>query len=395
MRRALAIACLIAVLPATAWARPVTEEQRAQLERLRGEIAGQIQLQAFDLLDELVYGWTQQPPFALETPVVLAGVSVPVGFGSGLQALIESHFMSLAVANADTNVTIAHCPQCTALVVHSQQKATIVARGVDEPEALALAGGLAGSKHALFLDFEAEGASLVLRARITSLEPALPIVYAKTLSTSTSSPALLRSGKQLKSAQEAHQEYIDTIEGIPSYTIPFRLSVRTYAKGSDALAVTPMAWIQVGFEGAITRSRAWTGALSVGYSYAPELHNAFMIQGRLARLVTGRTASLTHPDLYVFASVEAIDIRGIDAVAFRENVPTVEEVILLAEGKDPHEAFGVIQVGLEVRIKNRIATSMFLETIPGKVDALGIGDYWTPLGFIHFQTLGAEVAFCF
>jgi len=393
MRSLLAFAAFV-MLPAAAAAQAApTDQQRAQLESLRAEVAAQIQLQAYDLVDELVYGWTQQPPFGLDTPVVLAGVSVPVGFGSGMQALIESHFASVVISNPRSRVILSHCPQCTALVIHSGAKATIVARGVDQPEALAAAGALAGSRHALFLDFEAEGASLVLRARITGLEPSLPIVHAKTLSTSTASPALLRTGDRLKSSAEAHQEYVDAINGLSSFVAPMRIAVRSYAQGDEPLSVPPFIWVQAGFEGAFTQARSWTGGISVGYSYAPELHNAFLIQGRIARLVSGTATSLTRPDLYIFFAASAIDVRGVDAAMFREDVPTPEDIIAAAEGDDPHQAFGAFQIGLETRVKNRIAVGVFLETMPTKNDAPSLGSYVT-FG-AEFQTAGAEVTFCF
>ena len=116
------------------------------------------------------------------------------------------------------------------MVVHSGLKGTIVSRGVDEPEALSAAGALSGARHALFLDFEAEGSALVLRVRITSLEADLPIVYAKTLATTTSSPALLRSPEHLKSAAEARQEYADALRGLAAYAAPLRICVRSYAQ---------------------------------------------------------------------------------------------------------------------------------------------------------------------
>lgn len=396
VKRALAIVALLAV-PAVASAQsPVSDEQRAQLESLRGEVAAQIQLQAYDLLDELVYGWTQQPPFGLDTPVVLAGVSVPVGFGSGMQALIESHFASVIVSSPRSRVILSHCPQCTAMVIHSVAKATIVSRGVDEPEALAAAGALAGARHALFLDFEAEGASLVLRARITGLEPSLPIVFAKTLSTSTSSPALLRTGQHLKSAAEAHQEYFDAINGLTGYVVPMRIAVRSYAQGKDEpLGVAPFVWIQAGFEGAFTQARAWTGGLSIGFSYTPQLHQAVLMQGRLARLVSGTSTSLTRPDVYFFFAVNAFDIRGPDSMAFREKVPTPDEIISASEGDEPHQAFGGIQIGLETRVKNRIAAGIFLESLPTKTDVDSLGTYLPPVLGIEFHTAGAEVTFCF
>src|SRR4051812_1767202 len=95
MIRALLVSMLLLPLAASAEDASLTEMQKAALERLRAADADQIQLRAYELLDELVYGWTETPVFAVDTPVVLAEVNVPVGFGTGLQALIENHFASL------------------------------------------------------------------------------------------------------------------------------------------------------------------------------------------------------------------------------------------------------------------------------------------------------------
>lgn len=391
------LSLLLVVLPTAAMAEdsPISDAQRAQLEALRGEIAAQIQLQAYDLLDELVFGWTEQPVFALETPVVLADVSVPVGFGSGMQALIENHFAALIVQNPRTRVVLTHCPQCTAMVVHSGAKGTIVSRGVDEPEALSTAGTLSGSRHALFLDFEAEGSSLVLRARITSLEPTLPIIYAKTLSTSTSSPALLRSGDRLKSADEAHREYIDALQGRGLYVVPIRIGVRTYAAGSSApVKATPFPWVQAGVEGSLTQARSWMGSISVGVSWVPQLHTGWLVQGRLSRLISGSVSSLTGPDLYAFVGGSVISIHGNSALVFQDKIPDLNSILTQLTGRVPEATFGAFQLGLELRLKNRIGAGVFLESLPSMNNAPAIGNY-LDLGLIKFHSLGVEVSFCF
>ncbi len=386
---------ILAVLPtAVVAAEPtITEAQQAQLEALRGEIAAQIQLQAYDLLDELVFGWTEQPVFALETPLVLADVSVPVGFGSGMRALIENHFAALIVKNPRTRVALTHCPQCTSVVVHSGARGTILSRGVDEPEALSKAGTLSGSRHALFLDFEIEGSALVLRARITSLEPALPIVYAKTLSTSTSSPALLRSGDRLKSAAEAHREYVDALQGRGLYQVPIRIGVRTYAAGSAPVSATPFPWIQAGVEGSLSQARAWTGSFSVGFSWAPQLHTGWLAQGRVSRLLSGSASSLTAPDLYAFVGGSVISIHGLGAVVFQDEVPDLNDLLSQLTGGGLSSTFGALQLGLELRLKNRIGAGVFLESMP-LMDAPAIGDF-LDLGVITFRSLGVEVSVCF
>ncbi|MFY0570267.1 hypothetical protein ACN28E_41485 [Archangium lansingense] len=400
MRPAL-LALTLALVSSSSWAADpaIAEAQRAQMEKLRAEVAGQIQLQAYDLLDELVYGWTRQPVFELETPVVLADVTVPVGFGSGLAALIENHFADLVVKNPRTRLTLAHCPQCTAVMVHSGSKGTIVSRGVDQPEALAAAGALSGARHAIFLDFEAEGSALVLRARITSLEPALPIIHARTLSTSTSSPALLRSGDQLKSAAEARKEYLDALQGRGVFTVPLRMAVRSYGSPPDTgtVAAMPFIWLQAGTEVALTQARAWTGTFSVGVTWMPQLHTGFMAQARISRLLTGSVASLTRPDLYVFLGGSVISIHGQGARVFQNEVLNLEDVLtnipeLLVE---PHATFAAFPIGLELRVGNRIGASVFLESAPALNDAPSVGTYLNLLDLLKFHTLGAEVTFCF
>jgi hypothetical protein len=391
------LSLILVVLPATVAAADstISEAQQAQLEALRGEIAAQIQLQAYDLLDELVFGWAEQPVFALETPLVLADVSVPVGFGSGMQALVENHFASLIVKNPRTRLALTHCPQCTSIVVHSGARGTIVSRGVDEPEALSKAGTLSGSRHALFLDFEVEGAALVLRARITSLEPTLPIIYAKTLSTSTSSPALLRSGDRLKSAAEARQEYVDALQGRGLYQVPIRIGVRTYAAGSSSqVKAAPFPWFQAGVERSLTQARSWTGSFSVGVSWAPQLHTAWLVQGRLSRLISGSASSLTGPDLYAFVGGSVISIHGPSALAFQDEVPDLNNLLQLLINGGGEATFGAFQVGLDLRVKNRIGVGVFLESLPALNDAPTVGDY-LDLGLLQFHSLGVEVSFCF
>ena len=372
----------------------LTPEQRSEMDALRAELGAQIQLQAYDLIDQLVYDWGERPVFASDTPVVLADVGVPVGFGSGLGALLENHLAELLIKNPRGHLILAHCPRCVQLVVHSTAKGTVISRGVDQPEVLTNAGQLSNSHYALFLDFEVEGSALVLRARITSLEPSLPIVQARTLSTSTATPALLRSGDRLKSAAEAHQEYVDALAGRGLFLVPVRVAVRSYAGGSNSsVSAPPFVWLMAGMEVAMTQARAWTGSASAGFTWAPDLYTGFTAQGRIARLLTGNAVSLSHPDLYGFVGGGAIIIQGKSAAAFQDQVPDINQLLAAAAGQDPIAIFGTYQLGLELRVKNRISASVFLEAAPALDSSTTIGSY-LDVG-IKFHTLGAEVSFCF
>ena len=376
----------------------ITAAQKAQVELLRTQYAGQIQMRAFDLLDELVYEWNQNPVFATETVVILADVSVPVGFGSGLQALLENHFTSLVTKNPRSRIQLSYCPQCTAVVVHSGARATVVSRGVDQPEALFQAGVVTGSKHALFLDFEAEGSSLVLRARITSLQSHLPIVYGKTLSTSTSTAALLRSGQSLKSAEEARTEYYETLAGRGVWVVPVRFGVRTYAPPADSsggIATLPLVWLQVGAEVGLTQARAWTAGVTLGGTWLPEVQTGWLLQARFSRLLTGSSMSLVNPDVYGFLGGSLISLHGPGALVFRSGTPTTGDLLLTAAGVSGGDTiFPALQAGFEMRVKNRIAVAVFAESAPTLNDALAIGNY-LDVGILRVHTVGAEVSLCF
>lgn len=400
LHRSLRLLCVagLAVWPALATAQDVSllEARRAQIEALRAEVASQLQLQAYDLLDELVFQWAEAPVFDQETLVVLADVTAPVGFGSGLGALLENHVVSLLSKNPAARLRLAHCPRCTSVLVHATAQGTLVSRGVDQPGVLAEAGATSGARHALFLDFEVEGAALVLRARVTALEAALPIVYARTLSTSTASPALLRSSERLKSAPAARQEYLDALLGRSAFLVPVHLGVRAYATDPVAtLKAPPSVWLEAGLEVAMTQARAWTATVSAGATWTPELQVGWLGQARIARLLSGTATSLTAPDLFAFVGGALIGIHGRGAAVFKDTVPTIEDLTRMVLGQQSTSfIYGAFQVGLELRVKNRIGITVFLESAPALNGAPAIGRF-LDLAVIQFHTLGVEASFCF
>lgn len=392
----LAFALVALLAPALASAQSdALESQKLKLEQLRAEVADQVQFKAYDLLDELVLAWKERPVFPLDTPVVLAEVSVPVGFGTGLTALIENHFLDVLLQNQGTHVVPAHCPACTAMVVHSGAKGTLVARGVDNPEALASAGLLSGARHALFLDFEIEGSALVLRARITALTPALPIVAAKTLSSATTAAALLRAGEHLKTAEEARAEYLEALNSRGIVLVPLRFKIQTFAtpSGGQARSV-PLVWAQSGVEVALTRSRGWTASVLAGIHWAPQSSVGWSLQARFSRLL-GLSSSLTTPDVYVFFGGGMFTLYGVGALAFKGSTPTLEELAdAVTPGHEPSATVGTAQVGFEIRVKNRVGGAFYLESAPGLDSSPSIGRF-IDLGVLRFHSYGFEVTFWF
>lgn len=376
-------------------ASPLEKAEVAELERLRARVADQVQLSAYDLVDELVWTWTHDPVFPDPTPVVLAGVTVPVGLGTGMQALLENHIAHVIGQNPSANVQLVHCPACTAVVVRSGPEGTLVARGVDQPEVLAELGARTG-QHALFVDVEAEGAWLVLRARITRLTPDLPIVWSHTLATSTSSPALLRDGSDLKSAADARDEYLRALRERGPVFIPLRLAVKTYARnqGFGGVPAPPFAWLQTGIELAPTQGRAWTGSVLVGYSFVPQAYQGIMAQGRVNRLLTGRVRSTVRPDVYLFGGVAVTSVWGPATASFRRELVTADDILQDQDLEGPRTSFGSLQLGLELRLGSRLGFSTYLEMLPDLVRSQNIGHYVRVFG-TEWQCLGSEVSFWF
>ena len=377
---------------------PIDESQLAKLESLRSEIANEIQLATYDLLDELVYGWTQAPVFGTPTPVVLVNITVPIGLGTGLQALLENHLANLLLKNPRTNIILNHCPSCTAVIVHSEAKGTLVSRGINNPKALAKFGS-SSEQHALFIDVEAEGTWLVLRSRITKLSLDLPIVWARTLSSSASTPALLRQPDKIKSAAEAQHEYLEALHDRGPLNIPLRFSLRTFEQSDyGGVVPPPLIWFQTGLEFTPIQARKWTASVLLGYAWIPDAYEGFMAQTRISRLITGQSRSLTGPDLYFFFGVAMMTVSGPSTVAFQNSVMTVDQVLDLNDPlEDPRSTFNSWHIGLELRISNRIGASFFLEAIPSLENSDNLGNQIDPdTAFgIEFKSMGTEVTFCF
>lgn len=398
-RRGLIGWCLAWALIGLPWGSAQADErardQAIALEDLRRQVAGQVQLSAYNLLDELVYQWTESPPFGQPTPVIIAGITAPVGLGAGFESLLENHLSGLLVAHPGSHVMLSHCPSCTAVVMHSGPKGTVVSRGLDNPEALAKLGG-PGGRHGLYLDVAAEGPWLVLRARITKLTPDLPIVWSRTMTQSVGTPSLLRQQTALKSAEAARREYLDALNDRGPFTVPIRFAVRAYEAGpTTSVTPVPLIWLQTGFELALGQARAWTASGILGYAWLPEAYDGLMVQSRMSRLISGNAHSLTGPDIYLFLGGALITAYGTAIAPLQDDVRTIEQIL-----RDPNDAdrvratFGAWHIGLEYRVGNRIGASVFLENMPSYNNSDTVGVFFEN-EWIDFHSLGMEVTFCF
>ena len=84
--------------------------------------------------------------------------------------------------------------------------------------------------------------------------------------------------------------------------------------------------------------------------------------GRVFRTWDARS-SLNRPDLYAFVGGSITAISGIGAALFRAGVPDLNGILALAVGGiQPLAVFGGLQVGLELKMHNRISIAAMLIT---------------------------------
>ncbi|MEN9811111.1 MAG: hypothetical protein RLZZ488_2678 [Pseudomonadota bacterium] len=400
------VASFFCVLSAAA-NEPLMPDEVVLLEKSRASVASELQLMSADLLDEFVFGLKANPIFSTRSNVVLAGVNVPYGFGAGMTAYLENHFAELILKNSETKMDLVHCPECSAVVAHSGPRATIMGRGLRLNEILSSAGIGTVAKYAIFLDIEAEKSQLVLRGRVTEIRENLPIVYARTISTSTTSPVLLRSAANLKSASEARQEYLDILRNNPFFSFPIRVGVHNFALSQNttetdpfgrptataAVVIPPLVWFIAGAETSFSQSRVWTAEFNLGITNQVDSHDGWLAGGRFSRLISGRMRSLTEPDLYFVVGGAVTNLRGSTAATFRKSTINVAEIIADRNGTQPRASFSSFRLALEARVKNRVSLSAFLESMPAFAGSQNFGTYLD--AGLEFQSAGMEVGFWF
>jgi hypothetical protein len=371
--------------------------ERAQAETLRGEIANHVHLRAMNLLDELVLAMQDAPPVQETVAVAIGDVTGPFGWGSGFEALLENHLSDLLTRHPETRLRPVLCAACRSVAVHSTTKATVLARGIDLPDVLSRLGGT-GATHALFIDVEAEGADVVLRAHLAALSPGLPLLWARTLTSSTAADALLRSDEHLVTAREAREEYLSALRQRGRLTPIARVALLQFAPNDQelyddftgfplppAIPVAPLYWLVGGAELSFTNNREWLGSLAVGGSHVPFLYTSAMVQARLSRLVGGNVASLVWPSVYVVGGLTIAGLVGNEATKLRDpsgvlNLPT----------EDAMHAWPSVHLGLDVRLGQRLGAALTLEQAPTLFNRASIGA-WGPAWPLQANAIGAEV----
>ncbi len=348
-------------------AKPLMGQSSAVSERTRAEMANSLQFYAQDLLDELVYQWTKNPPLRESTRVVVMGVNVPIGLNAQLAIMLEDHFFELLLKNPKAGLRPVHCIACVALVSRSTDNGVIIGRG---SQVLPMDKHLpqVNADHALYIDIEAEGSRLVLRARLVEFTKDLPIVAAKSIATSTAQAPLLREPGALKSTDEVRQDYLNVLSRRFALNFPVKIATSLFlgakTNNTEVVAIPPLIWLKLGTETSTTRDELWTGGMHLGISSLPESHDAWSLSGRLSRLISNEVRSLSRPDLYFFLEAGYLEMVGPSAAVFKSNAQITPGEIIAKdkkEKKEPKASETFARFGLEARIKEFYRMGVFAE----------------------------------
>lgn len=374
----------------------VSPEDVEQMEQIRKGLSASLSALSISLIDEMVYNWTQIPPFLTSTSVALVNISMPIGIGTGLEVELENHLNDIMLKNPKTNLKLVYCSLCREVLINANKTYLSISKGAENPAYLSK---IANAKYLLFLDLEAEGSSLVLRANLVNNSEEQEIAKAWVLSTSTTKGSLLQSGDTLKSPEQLKQEYLDILRNKATFHFPIRLILRQYASSnsSPVSMSVPFLWLEGGLEIEFGLRRNMTVELNGGATTIGSNYTGWAVGFRYSNLLSSSTPSLINPDFRFIFGANVLNITGTGAMVFNDlTAKGVEDIISAYLGKDnktpkdPSATLGSFKLGLEMRAKNRYSVAFYGERLVGQNKNSAIGLY-----FDIFNSFGMEIGLWF
>ncbi len=317
-----------------------------------------------DLIDDLVWSWSKDPPFKDPRPVTLVEVEAPVGLDERFSIFTENRLYELLRANPNIPIRLTHCGLCTQMVAKSTRDGTRISRGIDQPEVLSGLLATSPDRLALSLGFEVEGRELVLRAQIFELAGAQPIVWARTYATSMGARRILRETTPLISLEEARKNQHELIVGRDPIEVVTRFTVRSFELNDASLGSTtaPLVFFEQSFEGVLLPHRTKRAAVTAGFTSIKDQIQGFSVGGHLAQLLLRDEPSLADPDVYLFGGFNYVRLRGPGALPYGADEMDIDN--LLRVRKEPKATMLLYRLGLETHIKYRYGAMAFLEYAP-------------------------------
>jgi hypothetical protein len=321
-----------------------------------------IRLMGVDLVDEFIYEFGKELPLEGGAKVILGSITGPVGLDDRFKIMMENRIFQLIRANPDLNIKLVYCGICGQFVAKSTPHATYISQGLYQPEILDQLREQGSDRLVMALNFEAEGRELVLRVSIFSLAKDLPIIWAKTYSTSLSARRTLRQDSPLIGLETARRQQQDILEGRDNLEFVTRVLVRIYNSADATVNVIPLPFAEQSFEVALLPKKNFRAGFSLGFMSIKDSMSAFSVGGGVQKLLFAQRPSLVHPDLYWSFGFNYIRMRGPGALPYGIKDLNIAQII--EPESEPKASLVAYRLGLETHVKYRLGFMAFLEYVP-------------------------------
>ncbi|SMF71123.1 hypothetical protein [Pseudobacteriovorax antillogorgiicola] len=328
--------------------------------RARGTVAMKLHLLGADLLDELVYRWTKNPPLAQKSDVMVMNIEGPLGLNSNLNAFLENHLFRLLIQHEKSNIVPVHCPLCSVTTAYSSPEGTIIGKGADIPK---VSGKGVNARYALYVDLSIERSLLVLRSRLVSLDEQRRVVQAETIATDSGSPPSLRKPDSLVSVKEAREEYEQILrrQGRARLSLGTKISMFNFSDSN--VTITPMPWVLLGVDVFPSEQRDWYMNFSLGTTSIPNEFNGTQISSRYATRLLPKYSNLIQPEIFGFVGFEYFQISGNAGRVFTSSgKQSGGDLIAAITDEDTEDRFDstVLTLGVEVQLARMTRIGVFV-----------------------------------
>lgn len=321
-----------------------------------------IRFMGTDLVDEMVFSWLKKPPFREVSAVTLVELSAPLGLDERFSDLVENRLYELLRSHPELPLSIVYCGICRQFVTYSSQKATVLGRGIDNPQVfdgLLLEGE---NKKALSLKFEAQGKDLVLFAYIFELKSPQKILWAERYSQSSSSRTLLRQPYPLISMDDAKKEQNMILQGREPYELVTRIVVRQYSLEKKELILPPLIFLEQNIDSILLPDRKRRASFGFGFMSIKNYIEAWTVSTRILNLLIENHPSLYQPDFYWFVGFSYTRMRGDGARPYGDKQVDFDRI--LDPTNEPKATLTSWMLGLETHVKYRYGFHAFIENTP-------------------------------
>ncbi len=320
-------------------------------------IFSNIRLMGTDLVDEMIYSWTQHPPLPNKTSLILAEISAPVGLDERFRSTVENRLYKLLEENPQLETSLNYCSVCQQFVAYSNPEKTIMSRGIDQPQVIENLVKENRSNYGLSLHFEAVARSLVLRATIFEMQGPQKIVWARVYTTSMSSRRILRQAHPLISQHEARQQQLKILNQRDDMEVVTRFIIRQF--NSSGSAVPSMIFAEQSFEAVPLPYKNTRMAFTIGFTSIADSMEGWSVGGHLARLMIRKRPHLFLPDFYWFFGGHHLRLRGPNAAIYG-----LGSIDLSSYNGEPKTSLTAWRLGFESHIKFRFGMMVFIENLP-------------------------------